>query len=82
MEGPWSTTARFLVNTANDAPSAPVVTAPVNGSTVAALATDVVVTNSTDPDSPSLPYYFEVDTVPTFDSTGHHPFGQRMRKGR
>lgn len=69
-EGAWSTTARFLVNTANDVPTAPVVTSPVNGATVTALATDVIVTNSSDPDSTSPLYYFEVDTVPTFDSTG------------
>ncbi|MBI5656129.1 MAG: hypothetical protein HZC44_04620 [Geobacter sp.] len=70
MEGPWSTTSRFLVNTTNDPPSAPVVTAPADGSTVAALATDVVVANGVDPDSSSLLYYFEADTVPTFDSPG------------
>lgn len=69
MEGPWSTTARFFVNTTNDAPTAPVVISPVNGATVSALATDVTVTNSSDPDSTSLLYYFEADTVPTFDST-------------
>lgn len=69
IEGPWSTTARFFVNTANEAPSLPIVTAPTNGSTITALATDVVVSNSSDPDSPTLTYYFEADTVPTFDST-------------
>lgn len=70
MEGPWSSTARFIVNTTNDAPTAPVVMSPANGSTVSVLSTDVVVTNSSDPDSISLLYYFEADTVPTFDSTG------------
>ena len=70
MEGPWSATARFLVNTANDAPSVPVIVSPATGATLAALATDVIVSNSSDPDSSSLLYYFEVDTVPTFDSTG------------
>lgn len=67
-EGPWSTTARFFVNTANDPPSAPVVTAPGNGSTVPALETDIVVSNAKDPDSAPLSYYFEADTVPSFDS--------------
>lgn len=70
VEGPWSGAARFFVNTVNDAPTAPVVVAPVNGATVSALATDVVITNSSDPDSSSLLYYFEADTVPTFDSAG------------
>ncbi|ACM21808.1 alpha-2-macroglobulin domain protein [Geotalea daltonii FRC-32] len=68
MEGPWSQTVRFQVNTANDAPTTPVITAPLNGSTVAALTTHVVVTNSTDPDSSVITYFFEADTVPTFDS--------------
>jgi hypothetical protein len=68
VEGPWSATGRFLVNLANDPPTTPTVTAPANGSTVAALATDIVILNSTDPDSPTLSYYFEADTVPTFDS--------------
>ncbi|BCR06062.1 hypothetical protein DESUT3_31310 [Desulfuromonas versatilis] len=68
IEGPWSTVTRFFVNTANDSPSAPVVTVPANGSVVPALETDIVVTNSEDPDSTSLVYYFEVDTVATFDS--------------
>jgi hypothetical protein len=68
IEGPWSITARFQVNTANDAPGAPVITSPINGSTVTALETDVVVANSIDPDSTELTYYFEADTAPTFDS--------------
>ena len=68
IEGPWSTTARFFVNTANDAPATPVVIEPASGSTIANLATDVIVVNSTDPDSPELWYFFEADTVTTFDS--------------
>lgn len=67
IEGPWSTTARFFVNTTNEAPTTPVIAAPANNATVTALSTDVVVV-STDIDSPALTYYFEVDTVPTFDS--------------
>jgi large repetitive protein len=67
VEGPWAT-GRFFVNTTNEAPSAPVVTAPAAGSTVAALETDVVVANSADPDSQGLAYYFEADTANTFDS--------------
>ncbi|ACM19176.1 CARDB domain repeat-containing isoprenoid cyclase, putative [Geotalea daltonii FRC-32] len=68
MEGPWSQTVRFQVNTANDAPTTPVITAPLNGSTVAALTTHVAIANSTDPDSSVITYYFEADTVSTFDS--------------
>jgi subtilase family serine protease len=68
VEGPWSTTGRFFVNTVNDPPTAPVVTAPVHGSTVPALETEVIIANSHDPDSAPLSYYFEVDTVSSFDS--------------
>ncbi|MBJ6752397.1 carboxypeptidase regulatory-like domain-containing protein [Geomonas anaerohicana] len=68
IEGPWSATAAFFVNTANDAPSAPAVAAPGNGATVATLDTDIVIQNSIDPDSAALSYYFEADTRATFDS--------------
>jgi subtilase family serine protease len=68
IEGPWSATGSFFVNTAADAPSVPVITSPVNDSTVASMAADAVVANSTDPDSPAISYFFEADTVPNFDS--------------
>lgn len=70
MEGPWSAVSRFFVSTANDPPTTPVITAPANGTTINRLVTDVVVSNSTDPDSSPLLYYFEADTVQTFDSPG------------
>lgn len=66
--GPWSATAKFLVNSTNDPPTTPLIVAPLADSVVAALETDVVVSNSTDPDSPILSYYFEADTAATFDS--------------
>ncbi len=68
VTGPWSATAHFFVNTANDAPSVPVVVAPADNSEVATLETDVTVSNSTDPDSAVIAYFFELDIVPTFDS--------------
>jgi subtilase family serine protease/prenyltransferase beta subunit len=68
IEGPWSTPARFFVNTANDAPAAPAVIAPANGSTITALSADIVINNSTDPDSPILSYFFEIDSAMVFDS--------------
>ncbi len=68
VEGPWAT-ATFFVNTANDAPTAPTIIAPANGSEVTTLNPDITVTNGTDPDSSTLSYLFEVDTVPTFDSS-------------
>ncbi len=79
--GPWSPSSRFFVNTANDAPTAPVITGPADRSVVPALETDVAAANATDPDSTALSYLFELDTVPTFDSTrilrsGYVPEGQ------
>jgi large repetitive protein len=68
IEGPWMTPARFFVNTANDAPAAPMVLSPVNNSEITALSVDIVIANSTDPDCDPLVYVFEIDTVNTFDS--------------
>ncbi|NOZ68618.1 MAG: hypothetical protein GXP46_05115, partial [Deferribacteres bacterium] len=67
-QGPWMTPAGFLVNTANDAPTAPPIIYPSNGSEITALYTDIIVSNSTDPDSGPLTYIFEADTAATFDS--------------
>jgi hypothetical protein len=79
--GPWMTPARFFVNTANDAPGAPVIVTPAEGSSISAMNADIVVANSIDPDSTVLTYLFEVDTVATFDSpdlieSGSIPEGQ------
>ena len=52
----------------NDAPTAPVITSPAENATVAALSADVAALNSVDPDSSGLIYFFEMDTVTTFDS--------------
>jgi hypothetical protein len=66
--GPWSKIARFLVNTANDAPTAPVIVSPLDNTVVPALSADIVVNNSTDPDSTVISYFFEADRVTTFNS--------------
>ncbi|MDH4164481.1 MAG: hypothetical protein OEW15_17605 [Nitrospirota bacterium] len=68
--GPWSAASSFFVNTGNDAPSVPVILLPIANAVVPTLDTDIVLQNSTDPDSPIISYFFEVDTVPTFDSPG------------
>jgi hypothetical protein len=68
IEGPWSTTGRFFVNTVNEPPSIPVIIAPVKGASLKALEADITVQNSTDPDSPGITYTFELDTVMSFDS--------------
>jgi subtilase family serine protease len=68
--GPWMQPAKFFVNTANDKPTIPVILSPVNNAVIPGLNVDIVLQNSTDPDSPIISYNFEVDTVPTFDSPG------------
>jgi len=70
ITGPWSATSRFFVNTVNNAPTAPAVTVPANNAEITALAADIAVQNSTDPDSYVITYFFEADTAMTFDSSG------------
>ena len=68
IEGPWMTTAMFFVNRANDAPTTPSILYPSNNTEITTLNTDVIASNSEDPDSTTLTYIFEIDTVMTFDS--------------
>ena len=59
----------FFVNTANDAPTSPVAISPEAEEEITAFNILLEVGNSSDPDGDSLVYYFEVDTVSTFDSS-------------
>ncbi|MFC3149443.1 putative Ig domain-containing protein [Litoribrevibacter euphylliae] len=63
-----SAVAGFMINLANDAPSAPVVVLPVDQQEVNQAAVTLVVNNGEDPDYQSLSYFFELDEVNTFDS--------------
>ena len=49
-----------MVNTANDAPGAPQLSAPGDGTTMATLTPTLKVVNAVDPDSTGLTYDFEV----------------------
>jgi hypothetical protein len=69
IEGPWMIPASFFVNTANDAPSAPLIIAPARESEITSLYADIIASNSIDPDNDPLTYVFEIDTVITFDSS-------------
>jgi len=68
--GAWSTTASFFVNITNEPPTVPAILAPASNGVVASVDTDIVLANSTDPDSAVISYAVELDTVPTFDSAG------------
>src|SRR4030042_677987 len=52
--------ASFMVNTANDAPGAPSLHLPANGSSLDTLNPTLSVHNAEDPDSDSLTYDFEI----------------------
>jgi hypothetical protein len=55
----WSV-GRFFVNTANNAPTVPVIASPSDGTTVSVTTPVLSVTNSTDPDGDAVVYGFEV----------------------
>jgi len=58
--GPWSATVSFFVNTANEAPNAPVLNNPISGGTDTSLRPILSVFNADDPDQDALRYEFEL----------------------
>ena len=72
-ESNW-VSASFFVNTANNAPTAPAIMTPAGGEVATGTPT-LVINNATDPDSQSLMYTFELDTVNTFDSLNKQTSG-------
>ncbi|UCD84576.1 MAG: S8 family serine peptidase [Deltaproteobacteria bacterium] len=67
--GPLSgVVACFFVNTANDPPTAPNLSAPPEGSAVSVFSPTLQVNNSIDVDNDQLTYFFEIDIVPAFNS--------------
>ncbi|MDA8139178.1 MAG: chitobiase/beta-hexosaminidase C-terminal domain-containing protein [Desulfobacteraceae bacterium] len=58
----------FFVNTANNAPNAPAILSPADGSEVSDQNRTLIVTNAADAENDPLSYRFELDTVVTFDS--------------
>ncbi|WLQ16799.1 putative Ig domain-containing protein [Hahella aquimaris] len=63
-----SEAASFIVSTLNEAPAAPRIAAPENGAVTADVVLDLQVHNAVDPERNDLSYFFELDTVETFDS--------------
>jgi hypothetical protein len=63
ITGPWMTTTQFFVNTANEAPSAPVIIDPIDNSETTSPDVLITVSNSSDPDSAVVTYLFEVDST-------------------
>jgi len=69
VTGEWTELVTFSVNIMNDAPSAPVVMGPEDGSVVDTLTPLLEVENSIDLDQDVLTYFFEIDQQNTFDSS-------------
>ncbi|HDM77712.1 MAG TPA: calcium-binding protein, partial [Deltaproteobacteria bacterium] len=59
----------FSIDTNEHAPTSPVILEPEAGTEVTEQEVDLVVGNATDEDNDPLDYYFELDKVPTFDSS-------------
>jgi hypothetical protein len=56
----WTTTLSFTVNTGDEAPEAPTILSPAEGSGVDSVLPTLTVLNAIDPDSARLSYAFEV----------------------
>ena len=67
LAGPWST-ASFFVNTGNEAPSVPALSSPATGVEVASQTPVLTINPSNDPEGDSITYFYELDTVSSFDS--------------
>lgn len=65
----WSELFTFSISTANAAPSAPAILAPLDGAAVQTLEPALVIYNASDPDQDAISYYFDIDRGPTFNST-------------
>jgi len=64
----WFAPAAFVVDTGNQAPSAPVPTTPVGGVLVPTTRPLLVAGSAQDPEGGTVTYVFEIDRLPTFDS--------------
>ncbi len=60
LHSSWMPLSSFMVNTANDAPTAPLLYMPAHGSSLNTLHPTLSIYNATDPDSDSLTYDFEI----------------------
>ncbi|MFA9460821.1 Ig domain-containing protein [Thiohalorhabdus sp. Cl-TMA] len=67
---------RFFVNTRNDAPTQPVLSAPADGAEIPALSAGLTVTNATDPEAEPVSYVFQLDRVATFDTPDRRESGE------
>jgi transposase-like protein len=76
LEGGWTDSSMFFVNTANDAPLPPAVRNPEEGSEVDTVSPVLIIDNSTDADLDVLTYQFEIDRADTFDTPSYEQSGE------
>ncbi|BBO68367.1 hypothetical protein DSCA_22970 [Desulfosarcina alkanivorans] len=68
LAGDWSPMVSFLVNSYNYVPSTPTPQSVADGSDIQNLRPELVAGNADDSDGDPLNYYFEIDTLNTFNS--------------
>ena len=69
LNSEWSERWSFTVSRTNTAPTDPTILSPEEGADVATLTPTLVVSNSSDPEGDVLVYEFQIDRVPTFNSS-------------
>jgi PKD repeat protein len=69
LQGDWSIEELFFFSTDNAAPEGVVFLDPLDGDVVGTVSPELVASEGTDAEGGELTYTFEVDSVPTFDST-------------
>lgn len=68
LDGEVSLESCFIVDLTNEAPSAPLVLSPAEGSAINTLTVEIVVDNGLDPEGRATEHLFEIDTDPSFGS--------------
>lgn len=65
----------IFINTVNDAPAMPALSAPLDQSEISQLYANLLVNNVIDPEGDAVHYFFELDTSNTFDSANKQSSG-------
>lgn len=60
VDGPWATSEDFYTNTAEDAPSTPVLFQPIDGEVATSVTPDLIWTTALDPDGTAVSYDVQV----------------------
>jgi PKD repeat protein len=71
LEGEWSAPEGFLFTLSNGAPEGVVLISPEDGSSTPERSPTLVAAEGSDPEDEAIEYYFEVDSVATFDGADY-----------